>query len=699
VNVGEDGECSDNPGADEMDVDDDSGSMHSHQISAVPVAVASAGTEPATNASSLPPPNVTLAGQSSNWAQQQQQHATNPTYPSSLASNLPPLLEGDQNLGQASIVSGSFESLPQTSLPAPGATPEPATEGVAQVGPELQQSPAFEMPQATESVASSTSSSENGTDNSNSTNATPVEGTPAAIVPHVAPLPPASVTAIINNNIANPIAIPGANPDLTTFLYGWALSSQEPTLSRRPAARQVPVLSRLEQLVSSKLKGVRYNHLDGNRCDLQGIDWSSLGVTRRAARRRRMGTYKNYTNVANTDTVDDMQLLMSTDSYFRFQKAMIRRDVVLSHFQLRSLLACPTRTQAFYPGAKGVYRLDTAAPLGATSVAIDLSDAPSLHVTTLDANNGILVAGTFNGEYLLRRTDSDSPRYASGVISDAYSQSSITNHLQLYQHRGSGPAVAFSSNDGVFRAMDVTTEQFMFCKPYRAPMNCSAISPDQRLRVMVGDKTDVSIVNAETGEELVSLSGHKDFGFSCDWSQDGWTVATGFQDKTVKIWDARKWCDTWGKSTPVTSIRSEMAGVRALRFSPVGSGARVLVAAEEADFVNIIEARLFLSKQTFDLFGEIGGVSFSNEGNDLSVLLCDRLRGGVVKFEQTGIGFNWHRDDYSMRNAYYNRRPWTPASALSRPLDDTWSNYSAWDEGPAVNLKRRAAVLDNMEPF
>ena len=73
-------------------------------------------------------------------------------------------------------------------------------------------------------------------------------------------------------------------------------------------------------------------------------------------------------------------------------------------------------------------------------------------------------------------------------------------------------------------------------------------------------------------------------------------AATGFQDKSIKIWDARRWTNSRGVATPVCTLRSEMAGVRALKFSPVGSGKRVLVAAEEADFVNIIDAQTFQAK-------------------------------------------------------------------------------------------------------
>ncbi len=115
------------------------------------------------------------------------------------------------------------------------------------------------------------------------------------------------------------------------------------------------------------------------------------------------------------------------------------------------------------------------------------------------------------------------------------------------------------------------------------------------------------------------MDGHRDYGFACDWADDGWTVATGNQDMQVKIWDARKWTSSQGLAQPVATIAAEMAGVRKLKFSPLGSGRRVLLAAEPADIVSVIDAETFTSKQTLSFFGEIGGIDFTNGGCDLLV--------------------------------------------------------------------------------
>lgn len=276
-----------------------------------------------------------------------------------------------------------------------------------------------------------------------------------------------------------------------------------------------------------------------------------------------------------------------------------------------------------------------------TSLAMDLrafSGMTGPAISTLDAGCGLLMSGTFGGDYFLQSLSNEDRRnYSEGQISTNIS--GITNHIKIYKPRRSdSPAAAIASNDNRFRLMDLRTEKFTSTFTYPFALNCSAISPDGRLRVVVGDDLNVLITNAETGEILQQLSGHRDYGFACDWSDNGYTVATGFQDKTVKIWDARRWHNSSGVSSPIHTINTEMAGVRNLRFSPTGCGKPILAAAEEADYIHLIDASTFSSKQTIDIFGEIGGVAFTNDGQNFNVLCCDAHRGGLLQFERCSYG-------------------------------------------------------------
>jgi WD40 repeat protein len=322
-------------------------------------------------------------------------------------------------------------------------------------------------------------------------------------------------------------------------------------------------------------------------------------------------------------------------------------NIHLSHFQLRNLMACTSRDHVFYAGKSKVIQWNpTAGTKGSRTVAISLTDpiAQPLHafsggiqISTMTAAHDILLAGGFSGEYgLVNLKTHKNTKHTEGIITDHLNN--ITNHVQVHLSRGSSlPLAAFASNDNGMRILDVNTNRFIAEHKYDHAVNCSAISPDQRLRVLVGDSRQVMICNSETGEILQSLEGHRDFGFACDWADDGWTVATGNQDMQIKIWDARKWTTRQGLACPVTTIMAEMAGVRKLKFSPLGSGKKVLMAAEPADLVHAIDADTFSKKQTLSFFGEIGGLDFTNDGQDLFVANCDNMRGGLMEFERCDL--------------------------------------------------------------
>jgi hypothetical protein len=164
-------------------------------------------------------------------------------------------------------------------------------------------------------------------------------------------------------------------------------------------------------------------------------------------------------------------------------------------------------------------------------------------------------------------------------------------------------------------------------------VNCSATSPDGRLRVVVGDFQDTLITNAETGQVIEKFDNiHTDDAFACDWADDGIHVATAAQDSTINIYDARFW------KGPLTTLYSELSIPRTLRFSPVGGGPRVLVAAEADDYLNIINAQTFETKQVFDYFGRLGGISMTPDGSSLFLATSEPHFGGIMEFERCGWG-------------------------------------------------------------
>ncbi|KAK3996331.1 WD40-repeat-containing domain protein [Cladorrhinum sp. PSN332] len=474
-----------------------------------------------------------------------------------------------------------------------------------------------------------------------------------ALLPH-APMPPQAPGDFPNFPdehgaeawlAANPNAqtLNPNNHGLTSFLHQWGRQNR---MLQGLSRGRSPWPDKVSDLSVSEVTRIRYDNLEGDKCDFQGINWDDLGVSRREARERRLITYSNYTNCAESDrwTPDFPDVVLPrSDNFFRFRRMDIKRDTHLAHFQLRYLLACPSRARFFYPSVHSVVQFNPISLQKRT--VIKTGDAPNAQVSAIASDFGVLVSGCFNGEYTIRPLDS--PETGSkacrtgSITSDPYG---ITNHIQLHLGRlSSGPAAVFASNDKAVRVLDIETEKWLSEDEFEFPVNCTAISPDKRLRAVVGDNKNLLITAAESTLEgnkpeiFYDLKGHRDFGFAVDWADDGWTIASAFQDRTIRIWDARCLTNSSGESKSVTTIRTEMAGARNLKFSPIGSGKRCLIAAEEADYVNIIDARTFRTKQTVDFFGEIGGVSFANEGQDLVVLCCDPHRGGIMQFERCGL--------------------------------------------------------------
>ncbi|KAL3424854.1 WD domain-containing protein [Phlyctema vagabunda] len=497
------------------------------------------------------------------------------------------------------------------------------------------------------------------------------------------------------------------NLSLGDFLDRWGMSVMRDVHSKKRS--RGPDLASVHEQSMQRMVSVERGDLNGDRLDIQGINWKDLGVSRLEAKAMRRQTYRNYANMRVGLPTDHGARLSDHENYFKFRRMDFEHNIHLSHFQLRNLLTGTSRDNVFYAGRSQVLRIDSSTP-NRKSVILDLTEpvvqpvhsfSGAIQISTITSAHDILVAGGFSGEYGLTNLRShESTRHAEGIITDHHN--SITNHVQVHLPRASSsPVAAFASNDNCLRLLDVTTNKFIAEQKFDYAINCSVVSPDQRLRVLVGDTQDVIICNSETGEVLQALGGHHDFGFACDWADDGWTVATGNQDMQVKIWDARKWTDSYGVATPVTTVAAEMAGVRKLKFSPVGSGKRVLVAAEPADFINIIDAETFDSKQLLTFFGEIGGVDFTNNGQDLIVANCDGMRGGIMEFERcnlAGEGLYEHRhykylDDGFGRERQHERDPgldWRPTieQVMTHPKSQRTATHR---RRKVVNLASMAA--------
>ena len=296
----------------------------------------------------------------------------------------------------------------------------------------------------------------------------------------------------------------------------------------------------------------------------------------------------------------------------------------LTHFQLRNILVVADRNNIFFSDSDRVLSYH---PITHTlrEPLLDLSESALLdpiRISTLGGCSSVLMAGGFNGTFVLKplHTEASAPP-TIGVITDH--SNGITNHIQLIRSRHTNtPHAVVSSNDTYVRIMDTSRPDTWLAEhAFPWAINCSSTSPDSRLRAVAGDTREVRIVDADRGSTQFVLTGHQDYGFATAWSDDGHTIATGNQDQTVRIYDARN------LSSAVKVIPMRMACCRSLRFSPGGG---LLAMAEPADFVHLVETRKWEGLQTLSFYGEVGGVEFSGDGNELVIANCDRYVGGLM---------------------------------------------------------------------
>lgn len=93
----------------------------------------------------------------------------------------------------------------------------------------------------------------------------------------------------------NPLSLAPDNLSFVDFLRFWAESGRA---GKAPSTARV--LAQFRPTGPAPMQ-VCYEQLRGDKCDLQGIDWEDLGVSRRLARDRRKSTYRNYTNKTGSD--------------------------------------------------------------------------------------------------------------------------------------------------------------------------------------------------------------------------------------------------------------------------------------------------------------------------------------------------------------------------------------------------------------
>ncbi|KAJ6172511.1 hypothetical protein N7470_001578 [Penicillium chermesinum] len=380
----------------------------------------------------------------------------------------------------------------------------------------------------------------------------------------------------------------------------------------------------------------------GRSYDIQQIPWSDLlKVKRSDARALRDAWYTSYHNL-DYSQVKHAERLPDGETFYRAKSMHTAHTASVEHFQLRNLMSVQACDTVSFSSRSRVYSWTPAFDNIRTLIDVSRPDPDvgflnPVKISSMRSAYGLTIAGGFCGEYVLQGLDGEGSG-AKGLVAPDYNDG-ITNHVDIIKSRSGGSVTGvFASNDRHLRLLDCETNILFSDQELSRPINCTATSPDSRLRVVIGDSPEAWIIEADTGRPVHPLRGHRDYGFACAWSPDMRHIATSNQDKTVIIWDSRTW-------RALETIDSDVAGYRSLRYSPVGGGPRTLLCCEPADRISIIDAQLYQSRQVHDFFGEIGGADYSPDGGSIWVANTDPHFGGFMRYERQQWGSSFGLTD------------------------------------------------------
>lgn len=426
------------------------------------------------------------------------------------------------------------------------------------------------------------------------------------------------------------------NFTIDQFISQWLVQSTAASIPSLPVISTAMPPSPISNILgwNPPAKIARPSGYTGDFYDIQQIPWwETLRVKRADARELRDLWYTSYHNLEYSNQRPGLRLSQE-EFYFREKAMYTKHKATIEHFQLRNLMSVAAHNTVHFAQESKVY--SWAPAYDDVSCLIDLSKPSAesgLHapvkISTMKSAHDVAIAGGFAGEYAVRATGTQEGGVQGFVTKDP---NGITNHIDVVPSRTSrSPMGIFASNDRHLRVLDVETNTFIADQELSRAINCTATSPDGRLRCVIGDSPDAWVVEADTGRPVHPLRGHRDFGFACAWSPDMRHIATSNQDKTVIIWDARTW-------RVLEKIESDVAGYRSLRYSPVGGGPRTLLLCEPADRISIINAQTYQTRQVHDFFGEIGGADYSPDGSTVWVANTDEHFGGFMEYERRQWG-------------------------------------------------------------
>jgi GTPase SAR1 family protein len=222
----------------------------------------------------------------------------------------------------------------------------------------------------------------------------------------------------------------------------------------------------------------------------------------------------------------------------------------------------------------------------------------------------------------------------------AFKMGEITGYSLVWSPDGT--SLALGSSNKVMLLDAETGMQFLEIDGHSDVVNCLAWSRDGRYLASGADDKSVRLWSPQTGQCLWSATmGHNDVVNCLDWSPDGETLASGASDQTLILWDVQN-----------GHIRNSSQGfarkIMRLAWSPDG---KIIASIFDNEIIGLWDgasARPVRSLEGWHT-SKVVALSFSADGN----LLASKAQDGTICF--------WRCDQ------------WQSAAIYRRPALDWWS--------------------------
>jgi WD40 repeat protein len=178
----------------------------------------------------------------------------------------------------------------------------------------------------------------------------------------------------------------------------------------------------------------------------------------------------------------------------------------------------------------------------------------AVHSVAWHPGNGGIAAGNHRGEVRLIDPATGTVRWVNregqGVVRTA-----------VWSPDGS--TLATAEHDGIVRLWrDLSGKAAKLIEEHPHAGWAAAWSPNGE-SFAIDSGNNIDLISVGRGEVTATLRGHRDWVLTISWSPDGQRIASGSQDGTMRIWDARR-------RAPIRTLRTGAWAIDCVAWSPDG---------------------------------------------------------------------------------------------------------------------------------